>query len=346
MMRGPLTRTYGRKKTAGTPAAAAVFGRARESSPLLQGQQSSPLSSQSRQASLRDPLVDITSVVENLSIAGPSELADAGELATVVVENLSIADNASAEEVSELVNVSETTQNEPESIGNDESGVTDPGPTDTADISQDLEPLQDLFDAYRQDCGEPLHMRRWDEVIGGELSISKIAEASFAEVYRVTTEYGSSILKIMQLKLDSDPASLKSYTTVDVKSIVSEMRIMNAMTEIPGFVSFKDAHLVRGKPGTILSDAWSGYLDRSRGSDPDAPMRLTYFPKPDSYSDESVFLVIELGDAGQVLQKAHIDDRDKLFDIFLGITVIMSRAEQEAEFEVSTWHRSTVCWLF
>lgn len=328
-MRGPLGRTYGKKKTAGTPAAAAVFGKANESLPLLQAQQVSPPSSRSRQASLRDPLVDITSVVENLTIAETSEFADAGVLATAAVENLSVDDNFPA------VDASEVPWEDVSSADNDEPVTKQRWAAGTGDVPYDLGSLRELFDAYQQDRGQPLQMRSWAEIIDGELSIAKIAEASYAEVYRVTTEYGNSILKVMQLQVPSDPASMESYTTVAVKSIVAEMRIMNALTEIPGFVSFKDAHLVQGKPGTAISDAWAAYLRRYTDSDPDAPPRESYFPDPDSYLDQSVFLVIELGDAGEVLQRSRVNTRDKLFDIFLGITVALSRAEQESEFEVS-----------
>jgi Haspin like kinase domain len=328
-MRGPLRRTYGKKKAAGTPAAAAVFGRANQAWPLLQGQQASPLSSRSRQASIRDPLVDITSVIENLTVADTSEFSDAGVYATVAIENLSLEDKFP------IVDASEVPGSDLSNVDNAETVTVGGRAAGPKNFPHDLESLGELFDAYEQDRGQPLQMRSWAEIIGGELSIAKIAEASYAEVYRVTTEYGTSILKVMQMQVPSDPESMDSYTTVAVKSIVAEMRIMNALTEIPGFVSFKDAHLVQGKPGTAISDAWAAYLRRYTDSDPDAPVRESYFPDPDSYPDQSVFLVIELGDAGEVLQHSRVETRDKLFDIFLGITVALSRAEQESEFEVS-----------
>jgi serine/threonine-protein kinase haspin len=335
-MRGPLRRTYG-KKTAGKAAVAAVFGVANESSPLLQGQQSSRLSSGSRQASLRDPLVDITSVVENLTVAEISESADAGILATAAVENDSVADNlttANASELSKVSGLPSVVQNDPASIYNDESATT----THRAgDVPHNFGYLKELFAAYQLDRGHTLPVKSWDEITEGDLSIVKIAEASYAEVYRVTTKYGTSILKVMQLKIPSDPPSMDSYTTVGVKSIMAEIRITNAMTEIPGFVSFRDVHLVQGKPNTAISDAWKAYLLQFTDSTPDIPTSNSYFPDPDSYADQSVFLVIELGDAGEVLQHFRVDTRHKVFDIFLGTALVLSRAEQESDFEVITF---------
>lgn len=382
-MRGPPRRTYGKRKTAGSTAAAAVFGGASETSPLLRAQRSSPLSSKS---SVRDPLVDITTVVENLSIVDVSEFADTEVLSTVAGGNLSVAEDRSVAESSAVVlstaavenlsagedrsvddpskfadtevlltaavealsvtedrsiadpsesaKASKVPQNDPASIDDYEAGTTTPRTVNTEDVPYDLVPLQELLDAYQRDRGYPLQMQSWDEITEGQLSIAKIAEASFAEVYRITTQYGSSILKVMQVKLDSDPSTIDSYTAVEIKSIVAEIRIMNALTEIPGFVSFKDAHLVHGKPGTALADAWKAHSLQVADGDPDDPTQNSYFPSPESFSEKSVFLVLELGDAGEVLQHFRVDTQHKLFDILLGTAVAMSRAEQEAEFEV------------
>ena len=322
-MRSSQGLTYGKKKTAGTIAATAVFGGPSESSPLLQGQRSSSLSLRPRQTLPRDPLIDITAIVENLTVADTKGVADADVFETATVENLTTTNNLLVASASELL----------AGIDNESVDAT-PGHASTDNIPRDLGSLQELFDAYRVDRGYPLELKSWDEIIEGHLSIVKIAEASFAEVYRITTQYGSSILKVMQLKIPSDPPSMNSYTAVEVKTIVAEIRIMNAMTEIPGFVSFKDAHLVQGKPGTTISEAWRSYLLRFTEGNPDVPSRSSYFPNPGSYADQSVFLVVELGDAGEVLQRFRVDTQDKLFDIFIGTTVVLSRAEQESEFEV------------
>ena len=322
-MRGSQRRTYGKKKTAGTYAATAVFGGPSESSPLLQSQRSPSLSLRPRQISPRDPLVDITAVIENLSVADTGGVAGADVSETAAVKTLTTAGDRIVANVSGLLAV---VDNEPVSVSR--------RPANTDNVPHGLGPLQELLDAYRYDCGYPLELKNWDEIIEGHLSIVKIAEASFAEVYRITTKHGSSILKVMQLKIPSDPPSMDSYTAVEVKSIVAEIRIMNAMTEIPGFVSFKDAHLVQGKPGTAISKAWSSYLLRFSEGKSDVPDRSSYFPNPNTYADQSLFLVVELGDAGEVLQYFRVDTQDKLFDIFIGTAVILSRAEQESEFEV------------
>jgi serine/threonine-protein kinase haspin len=304
-MKVPPKRTYGKKKTSATAAAAAVFGSASESSPLLPAQQPSARSSSKTQhSSLRDPLVDITSAVKNLSVANAANLPP-------TVHNYHFSRDSSRP-------VTPTH----ESI----ASFNDP---------QDLAHLNPLLQAYETDRGRPLKFKKWDEILEGELSAVKIAEASYAEVYRITTEYGSSIIKVMQLKLLSDPESMDAYTSVAVGQVVSEIRIMNAMTEVPGFVSFKDAHLVQGKPGIVISEAWDEYLLNIAGEDGDLPRPNSDFPHPASYSDRALFLAIELGDAGEVLQNFPIDTMDKFWDIFIGAILALSRAEIYSEFEVS-----------
>jgi hypothetical protein len=174
-------------------------------------------------------------------------------------------------------------------------------------------------------------INNWDIVLPPNSTLVKIAEASFAEVYRVTTSNNdTSILKIMQLKVSSDPVSIDMSTTISAETVISEIRIMNAMTEIPGFVTFKDAHIIKGKPGLPIKEAYEHHrqihlLPERKDSD---------FPDPDDYTADSTFLVIELGDAGVELENYQLDTVEKVWDILLGIIIALARAELSNEFEV------------
>lgn len=103
---------------------------------------------------------------------------------------------------------------------------------------------------------------------------------------------------------------------------------MNALTEVPGFVLFKDAHLIRGIPSKEIAAAYEAHLPKLKkyGSG---------FPHPEQYSEDSTFLVIELGDAGEVLEDFKFDSIEQVWDIFLGTVMALGRAENEFEFEVS-----------
>lgn len=176
-------------------------------------------------------------------------------------------------------------------------------------------------------------VKDWNSVIEDNADLTKIAEASFAEVYRITTAAGSSILKVMRMKLPELPGSMIMQTAVDINSLITEFRIMNALTTVPGFVTFKDAHLCTGVIPRCIEKAYTVYNDRLNEEHQES-----YFPVPPSADEQEQeaawYLVIELGDAGDVLDECSIVSAHEFWDIFIGVTVALAIAEQTNEFEV------------
>lgn len=189
--------------------------------------------------------------------------------------------------------------------------------------------LLPLVTAYKTDLKRPLLVQDWNDVLDDDADIFKIAEASFAQVYRVDTSAGSSILKVMHIKLPEVPESFHHDTAIDITTLISEFRIMNALTTVPGFVTFKDAHLVQGMIPRCIYKAYRWHLKQLRNNN-----KESYFPHPKHYTEDTMFLVVELGDAGQVLEDFKIDTSEKLWDVFIGTTIALARAEVTNEFEV------------
>jgi serine/threonine-protein kinase haspin len=174
-----------------------------------------------------------------------------------------------------------------------------------------------------------LKILTWGDILDEDPVIVKIAEASYAEVYRVANEIGSSVIKIMRLQTPEDPDSLDLYNAIKVTNVISEIRIMNAMTELEGFVNFKDAHLIHGSPTEKLIDAYDEYNFRQKKEN------RSQFPHPNQYTKKSIFLAIELGDAGVVLDEFQITNIHQVWDIFLGAVMALAVGESAFEFEVS-----------
>jgi serine/threonine-protein kinase haspin len=179
-----------------------------------------------------------------------------------------------------------------------------------------------------------LETRSWHHVLPSRgFQLDKIAEASYAEVYRVTSwktrkeSERTSILKIMRLISPHDPSSYECETAMEVGNVVSEFRIMNALTELPGFVTFKGAFLIQGQPGKHYFKAWDKFHHESKEG--------SYFTDPRFYDENTTFLVIELGDAGTVLEDYQIESIDELWDIYLGTVIALAKGEMACEFEVS-----------
>jgi serine/threonine-protein kinase haspin len=195
-------------------------------------------------------------------------------------------------------------------------------------VSEYLLPLKT---AYKADRSTVLAIQDWSNILPESSTLTKIAEASYAEVYRISSNGESSIIKVMQLKVPTDPASLKNDAASEVKNVVSEIRIMNALTIVPGFVRFKDAHLVQGTPPDAVARAFERFENEKEGK---KKAEASWFPLPSSYIEESTFLVIELGDAGLALENIGIEYIDQVWDVFIGVVMALSRGEVANEFEV------------
>lgn len=182
---------------------------------------------------------------------------------------------------------------------------------------------------YEADLEKMMEVTTWDELLPADTTIEKIAEASFAEVFRITAPQGTSIMKVMRIKIDADCKTADMDTAIDPHAMLSELRIMNAVTDVHGFVMFKGARLVHGVCSLPLKAACDQYMETHSILKED----LVHAP-PSEYLAESLFLIIELGDAGDVLENLKITTVDQLWDVIIGTVVALSAGEEFFEFEV------------
>jgi serine/threonine-protein kinase haspin len=263
----------------------------------------------------REPLDDITVALENLKVDGSSICPDRPTTPRSLSE--SPIHSPESKQPSSLSNI--TVSNPDDATSSSQSSLPN-----QESLSEVLKPL---LESYEADCHDSIEELPWSDLLPSSATVAKIAEASFAEVFRVTSSIGeTSILKIMPLRVPSDPGSLEMDTAIQIEDVVSEVRIMNALTTLPGFVIFKAAYIVQGKPSIDFIEAHNKHSDSRGGS---------YFPDPDTYTSSSVFLVIELDDAGDALDDIDIDSVDAIWDILLGVIIAVSKAETAYEFEVS-----------
>lgn len=183
--------------------------------------------------------------------------------------------------------------------------------------------LQPLVSAYESVGPEKLVIRPWNVAIEDGWTVEKIAESSFAEVYKVSNVQGVSVLKIMALKPPRGPGS-ESDSAVQVEDVISEVVIMNMLADRIGFLEFKAAHVIEGTPPKALQLGYDRYAQSAK----------TYFPEPMSYQKSQLFLVLELGDAGSDLEQFHAKTSLELWDIFLSTIITLAGGEQAFKFEV------------
>ncbi|KAJ4268576.1 hypothetical protein NW762_002641 [Fusarium torreyae] len=187
----------------------------------------------------------------------------------------------------------------------------------------------------------------WDDVCPPGDKIDKIAEASYAEVYRVTNDRGTSIIKVIRL-----PSPIKPQTTAQIRSglvdeephpeedIQGELQISEWLADIPGFVVYKERYVVQGKTSRQLLETHQSFQKKMKRQDPD---RAQFYPSPSRYLDDTQFLVVELGDAGTSLEDWKLTSESQLWDIFFLQAIALARAEDLVMFEHRDLHEGNLC---
>ncbi|KAL7626014.1 hypothetical protein AAE478_002783 [Parahypoxylon ruwenzoriense] len=194
---------------------------------------------------------------------------------------------------------------------------------------------------------EELQVLSWAEICPPGDRIVKIAEASYAEVYRVTNARGTSIIKVIRMR-----SPIKPQTKAQQKSglvdeephsesdLVGELQISEWLADIPGFVVYKERYIVQGKGCRELLETHQAFHKRLKRQDPD---RLQFYPSPSRYLDGTRFLVVELGDAGTALEDFRLESADQLWDIFFHVAIALARAEAQIQFEHRDLHEGNLC---
>ncbi|KAL7946283.1 hypothetical protein V8C42DRAFT_344138 [Trichoderma barbatum] len=192
-----------------------------------------------------------------------------------------------------------------------------------------------------------LRVLTWSDVCPPGDQIVKIAEASSAEVYRITNKRGTSIIKAIRL-----PSPIKALTKTQVASglideephsegdVNNELQISEWLSDVPGFAVYKERYIVQGRTTMELLEAHQTVQKKMKREDPG---RAQYYPSPSRYLDDTRFLVVELGDAGKSLENWQLDSADQLWDIFLLEAIALARAEEVAMFEHRDLHEGNLC---
>ncbi|KAH8909812.1 hypothetical protein BR93DRAFT_924819 [Coniochaeta sp. PMI_546] len=208
------------------------------------------------------------------------------------------------------------------------------------------EKLSSIID-YTTSAEETLRILTWDDVCSFGDRIEKIAEASYAEVYRVTNIRGTSIIKVIRLESPIKPQTKTQQNSglVDEEphsedDLAGELRISEWLADIPGFVVYKERYVVQGKASKALLETHQSFHRRAKRQDPD---RLQFYPSPSRYLDSTRFMVVELGDAGKALEDFALENATQLWDIFFHTAIALARAEDLAKFEHRDLHEGNLC---
>lgn len=301
----------------------------------------SPVRPQQEPNRKKDSISLITNKVSSLHLDDKSAPKTKAKLPKKTIESVQ-------EKISEVINIKEdTTLKVPEKRGTPEakepSSDLPVDENDSVDFSRLLE-AQIASEAAAQQT--QLRTLTWEDVCPPGDRIDKIAEASYAEVYRVTNERGTSIIKVIRL-----PSPIKPQTKAQIRSglvdeephpeedVQGELQISEWLADIPGFVVYKERYVVQGKTTRQLLETHQSFQKKMKRQDPD---RAQFYPSPSRYLDDTRFLVVELGDAGTSLEDWKLTSESQLWDIFFLQAIALARAEDLVMFEVIHPARHTI----
>lgn len=240
------------------------------------------------------------------------------------------------------------------------------------DLREYLSPLTEVI-------GEAEGFAKYERTVLSQFIVSKIGDGSYADVFKVlprpqkgvllkdaiTKAWTSAksedlvILKLIPIK-PPKPAKNKiewgDMTTVE--NALSEYRLLNAMTEISGFVEFRKASVLYGALPIRLSSAIERFRKDKNNMAGKDEVRIR-----ENYPDDQCWLMIEMSDAGHDLdtlmtgadplgllwttttgnpQERRLDIRQAR-DIFWSTANSLAQGEQQAKFEHRDLHLSNIC---
>jgi serine/threonine-protein kinase haspin len=234
-------------------------------------------------------------------------------------------------------------------------------------------PLLDLCDRQRI-----VSFAEWADELEPHFEITKIAEASFSEVYRLTLKTTvpgcaeESVLKLIALKTPQDaplPSEVnrrercRSKTDAarrlkrereerkendvwksEVAGVHGEVRLLQNLNHIPGFTNFRELTLLQGRPAASFGKAWKDWnKSRPRGKKSEFPDPM----KKTSYEDTQLWAVVEMQDAGtdceKVMERGGLSNVWEIWDVFWGVCLSVAKAEEGCRFEHRDLHLENVC---
>ena len=236
---------------------------------------------------------------------------------------------------------------------------------------------ENLYTAYASpllslsDRKKVLSFEDWSAELEPHFEITKIAEASFSEVYRLSATNGiseESVLKVVALKTPPDaPLPCQSQTRAardregqmakeeaereekdqwksHVADVLSEVKLLQNLNYIPGFTVFRDLTIVQGRPSSSFNDAWKNWnKSRPRG-------KKSEFPDPSkktSYENTQLWAVVEMQDAGtdceKMMEVGGLSSIWEVWDVFWGVCLSVAKAEEACKFEHRDLHMGNIC---
>ncbi|OIR56699.1 MAG: haspin family serine/threonine kinase [Amphiamblys sp. WSBS2006] len=167
-----------------------------------------------------------------------------------------------------------------------------------------------------------------DEFSIEENNTEKIAESTYAEVFRVADKTGTSVLKVVRLEGASTD---RSFTPMGLstRDIVHEIQVSSAVSGRKGFIQTKKIGLYRGEYPSLLLRKWEEF-EKKENKHPE------HYAHPDQ-----VFVVFVFEDGGVELERFSFQSEAELQEVFESVLSTLAGGE-EICFEHRDMHVSNI----
>lgn len=222
--------------------------------------------------------------------------------------------------------------------------------------TQTLEHLRPLTKLKGVVCTRDIQL--WHAEWTAFCDIFKIAEGTYGSVFQLSDKSGShraTVGKLIPLRAKCGVGSKKA-TNTSIADAASEIKLLELMNDVPGFVVFRGAEVLIGSLPKALRAEYAAFQKRemSRNDAECFSMTETSFPR------HQAWLFIEMDNAGMELDRAfHQTDESGLLqvsksgerylpvqrtrDIFWGTVEALARGEEMHDFEHRDLHLSNIC---
>lgn len=244
----------------------------------------------------------------------------------------------------------------PRTLRSTRRGRKTPDPRPTRELMLDTKTVEHLKPLTELECvSRTRDIELWHAEWTSLCTVSKIAEGSFGSVFRMSDKKNSqpeTIGKLMPLRAKSGIGSRK-FSNTAIEAAASEVKLLELMSDVPGFVVFRDAEVLIGALPRALQNEYRAFTAKETGTDRDNTVAGTWFPK------HQAWLFIEMDNAGVELDSAltgatggllnvsMTGDRfltvQRTRDIFWGVVEALMRGEQMHRFEHRDLHLSNIC---
>ncbi|KAI9795872.1 MAG: hypothetical protein M1835_005068 [Candelina submexicana] len=220
------------------------------------------------------------------------------------------------------------------------------------------QPLLDVCATADSGSATILDFQPWANKASKRFTVTKIAEASYGEVYRLSsisskTKSSESVFKIIPLQPPPLPCDLKprgkkrnrAFMST-ISSVTSELSLLRRMSPIPGFTSFRGASVMRGPLPPSFTSAWRAYKQLQKEGLKKIVDGGSMFPDPTrrgAYSPDQLWAVIEMQDAGTDLETRVLEETGEVWDVFWGVACALAKGEEGVRFEHRDLHLGNIC---